>query len=100
MTAAVLNRRPRRPGTVLVWVARHSIAIALCVMFIGPVVLLTLTSFMSSNQALTADLVPDVWPPDNYLRVFSATPLPRYLLNPVVYAGLATVFMLLSSVPA
>ncbi len=94
------RRRARRPGIWLGWVARHSVAIALCIMFLAPVVFLTLTSFMSSNQALTADLVPDVWHPDNYLHVFSSTPLPKYLLNTVIYSVLATGFMLLSSIPA
>ncbi len=32
--------------------------------------------------------------------MFSTTPLARYLVNTVLYAGLATAFMLLSSVPA
>jgi multiple sugar transport system permease protein len=90
----------RRRDPWLLWVARHSIAIALCVMFLGPVLLVTLTSFMSSDQALTADLIPTVWHPENYIHVFSATPLPKYLLNTIIYAGLATLFMLLSSVPA
>jgi multiple sugar transport system permease protein len=84
----------------LVWVARHSIAIALCAMFLAPVLFLALTSLMSGQQALTADYWPKVWHLDNYTRVFQETPLPRYLFNTVLYAALATGLMLLSSIPA
>ncbi|MEV6490364.1 carbohydrate ABC transporter permease [Actinoplanes sp. NPDC051633] len=89
-------RRQRR----LTWIARHSIAIAVSIMFVAPVVYLLLLSLMTSDQALTSDYWPDTWHPENYVRVFQATPLPRYLLNTVVYAVCATAFMLLSSVPA
>jgi len=89
-------KRQRR----LVWVAQHSIAIVLVIMFVTPVVYLVLLSLMTSNQALTSDYWPNTWHPENYLRVFQVTPLPRYLLNTAIYAGLATVFTLASSVPA
>ncbi|GLY93169.1 carbohydrate ABC transporter permease [Actinoplanes sp. NBRC 103695] len=84
----------------LAWIARHSIAIALTIMFLAPVVYLVLLSLMTSNQALTSDYWPNTWHPENYLRVFQVTELPRYLLNTVIYAVAATVFMLISSVPA
>jgi multiple sugar transport system permease protein len=84
----------------LAWVARHSIAIALSVMFITPVAYLVLLSLMTSDQALTSDYWPNTWHPENYLRVFQATPLPHYLLNTVLYAGTATVLTIASSVPA
>ena len=90
---------PRRTVT-LVWIARHSIAIALAIMFVTPIVYLVLISLMTSNQALTANYWPDTWHPENYVQVFERTPLPTYLLNTVVYAVCATGFMLLSSVPA
>jgi len=95
----VADRAVRRQRT-LVWIARHSIAIALAIMFLAPIVYLVLISLMTSNQALTANYWPDTWHPENYVRVFEKTPLPMYLLNTVVYAGAATAFMLLSSVPA
>jgi multiple sugar transport system permease protein len=90
----------RRHRPVLLWVAEHSLALALSVMFIAPVVFLLLTSLMSDSQALTANYWPQSWHPENYERVFADTPIPRYLLNTVLYAVGATVFMLLSSVPA
>jgi multiple sugar transport system permease protein len=91
--------RPRRQS-VLVGIAEHSIAIAFSLAFLGPIVYLFLTSFMTSDQTLTADLWPRTWHPGNYLEVFEKTPLPRYLLNTIVYAATATAFMLLASVPA
>ncbi len=90
----------RRPRPWLIWVAQHSLAIALSIMFVAPVVFLLLTSLMSDSQALTANYWPRTWHPENYARVFADTPMPRYLLNTVLYAVGATVFMLLSSVPA
>src|SRR5689334_12643918 len=92
-------RRARRQNR-LAWIARHSIAIALTIMFVTPIVYLVLLSLMTSEQALTSNYWPDSWHVENYVRVFQVTPLPRYLLNTMIYAVLATAFMLLSSVPA
>jgi len=85
---------------ILLFVARHSVAIALSIMFIAPVVFLALTSLMTSNQTFTSNLWPDTWHPENYATVFAKTPLLKYLGNTAMYAGLATGFMLLSSIPA
>jgi multiple sugar transport system permease protein len=82
------------------WIAQHSLAIAFSAMFLAPIAFLLLTSLMSSHQALTAQYWPSEWHLDNYTKVFSSTPLGRYLLNTTIYAGLATAFMLLSSIPA
>jgi multiple sugar transport system permease protein len=97
--APTADRRYRRQNR-LAWIARHSVAIALAIMFLIPVVYLFLLSVMTSDQALTSDYWPNTWHFENYIRVFQVTPLPRYLLNTVIYAVSATVFMLLSSVPA
>src|SRR5262249_40283942 len=90
---------PRRRVT-LAWIGQHSLAITLSIMFLTPVVYLMLISLMTSDQALTSDYWPKAWHPENYVKVFQATPLPRYLLNTVIYAVLATGFMLVASVPA
>jgi len=111
MTAAVLDvpsepivrpqpGRRRRRQRRLAWVAQHSIAIVLTIMFVTPVVYLVLLSLMTSNQALTSNYWPTSWHPENYVKVFQATPLPRYLLNTVIYAVTSTVLTLASSVPA
>lgn len=97
--APSVDKHVRRQN-LLVWIARHSIAIVLAIMFITPVAYLVLLSLMTSDQALTSDYWPNTWHPENYLRVFQATPLPHYLLNTVIYAVSATVLTLASSVPA
>jgi multiple sugar transport system permease protein len=90
----------RKRQNRLAWIAKHSIAIVLVIMFVTPVVYLVLLSLMTSNQALTSDYWPKTWHPENYLRVFQVTQLPRYLLNTVIYAVSATVLTLASSIPA
>jgi multiple sugar transport system permease protein len=57
-------------------------------------------SFMTSDQALTSNLWPTSWHPENFLDIFRKFPMFDYLVNTVVYVVLATGFMLLSSVPA
>jgi multiple sugar transport system permease protein len=99
LTAPPPDRKIKRQRR-LAWIAKHSIAIALGVMFVTPVIYLVLLSLMTSDQALTADYWPNSWHPENYIRVFEVTPLPHYLLNTVVYAVSSTVLVLLSSVPA
>jgi multiple sugar transport system permease protein len=98
--APILTPRPKKRKIGLVWIAQHSIAIALSIMFLAPVVYLLLISLMTSDQALTSNYWPRTWHPENYVEVFRKTPLPTYLLNTTLYAVLATGFMLLASVPA
>lgn len=94
-----------RTGTMvreplLVAVARNSVAIAVAVVFLMPFLFVLLLSFMTSDQALTSNLWPTTWHPENYVDIFRKFPMVDYLLNTVVYVVLATGFMLLSSVPA
>jgi multiple sugar transport system permease protein len=84
----------------LTWIATHAIGIAIAVVFVVPFVFITLTAFMTDNQTLTSQLWPTSWHPDNFIEVFRKAPLFSYLGNSLLYSGLATTFMLLSSVPA
>jgi multiple sugar transport system permease protein len=84
----------------LTWIATHAIGIAIAVVFVVPFVFITLTAFMTDNQTLTSQLWPTSWHPDNFIEVFRKAPLFSYLGNSLLYSGLATAFMLLSSVPA
>ncbi|MFI9591471.1 carbohydrate ABC transporter permease [Nonomuraea sp. NPDC052265] len=90
--------RARRRRT-LVWIATHAVAIVLALMFLAPVVFLTLTALMTDEQALTGDLWPRTWNFDNFVVVFEKSKLLRWGINTLLYAGLGTVFTLLSSVP-
>jgi len=77
----------------------HALLIVLCVVFLMPFVFVFLTSVMSQQQALTRRLwpAPFVW--GNYAEVFRFEPILHYAWNTVVYAGLATVGVIVSSVP-
>jgi multiple sugar transport system permease protein len=105
MSVTLSTAQPARRGTMvrepwLVVVARNSVAIAAAVIFLLPFVFVILMSFMTSDQALTSNLWPTSWHPENFLDIFRKFPMFDYLVNTVVYVVLATGFMLLSSVPA
>ena len=101
MTALTLPPPPARPRPrPLLFIAEHALAIALSVMFLAPIGFLLLTSFMSNDQQLTADLWPRTWHPENYVSVFQRTPMLSYLGNTVIYALSSTALMVLASVPA
>jgi multiple sugar transport system permease protein len=100
---AALARR-KVPWTVrrrrlLLSVADHSVAIAVALMFLLPFVFIVLTSLMTARQSLS----PDIWPNPirwrNYVDVFLTAPLLRWTANTMVYCGLATLGLLLSSIP-
>ncbi len=99
-TAETVTPGRRRRESILVFIARHSIGIALAIMFVAPFVFIVLTSFMTNDQSLTSNFWPTTWHPENYVTIFHKITLLKFLANTVIYAGLATTFMLLSSVPA
>jgi len=90
----------RSPGRLLLWVAEHTVLVALGVVVAGPLLFVLLTSFMSSNQTLTASLWPQPWQWGNFTKAFTQAPLGVWFGNSALYAVLSTVFMLVSSVPA
>ncbi|GAB1515611.1 carbohydrate ABC transporter permease [Actinophytocola sp. KF-1] len=104
MTATISPALPRRGTMVrepwLVVVARNSVAIAAALIFLAPFAFVVLMSFMTSDQALTSNLWPTTWHPENFVDIFTKMPMFDYLVNTMTYALLATGFMLLSSVPA
>jgi multiple sugar transport system permease protein len=61
---------------------------------------MVLTSLMTTDQALSPKLWPDPFRWSNYTEVFHQAPMFRYALNTAIYAVLATVGMLISSIPA
>jgi multiple sugar transport system permease protein len=91
--AAVRRRR------FLLGVANHSILIAAAIAFLAPIVFITLTALMTNGQALTPELWPRPFRWSNFLDVFRQAPLWRWMLNTLLYAGLATLGLLLSSIP-
>jgi len=94
-TAPKAVRRKR----FLITVADHAVLIGLAIAFLAPFVFIVLTSMMTSDQALSTRLWPEPFHLSNFKDVFDQAPLLRYGLNTFLYAGLATVGVLISSVP-
>ena len=91
--------RAVRRRRLLVSIADHSLLIAAAIMFLLPFVFITLTALMTNDQALSSKLWPHPFVWHNFVEVFQAAPLWRYALNSFLYAGLATVGLILSSAP-
>jgi multiple sugar transport system permease protein len=83
----------------LIAVANHSILIAVAVAFLAPIVFIALTALMSNKQALSSELWPHPFRWSNFIDVFRQAPLWRWTLNTLMYAGLATLGVLVSSIP-
>ena len=60
---------------------------------------MALTSLMTTDQALSPKLWPDPFQWSNYTEVFDQAPMLRYALNTMIYSTLATLGMLVSSIP-
>jgi multiple sugar transport system permease protein len=91
--AAVKRRR------FLIGVAEHSLLIVAAIAFLAPFVFMALTSLMTTDQALSPNLWPEPFQWSNYTEVFQQAPLLRYALNTLIYSSLATLGMLVSSIP-
>jgi multiple sugar transport system permease protein len=91
--------RAVRRQRFLVAVAEHSLLIATAIAFIAPVAFILLTSLMTNQQALSPDLWPRTFEWGNYADVFHKSPLLRWTVNTMIYAGLATLGVVVSSIP-
>ncbi|MFZ3570503.1 carbohydrate ABC transporter permease [Streptomyces sp. BH097] len=92
------SRRARRQR-VLHWIAVHSIAIAVALLFVLPFVFVFLTSVMSDGQAMSGDLWPDSWHWENYKAVLQTDGFLDWWKNSLLYAGLGTLFTVCSAIP-
>jgi multiple sugar transport system permease protein len=102
VAAPFVRRRPPlavRRRRFLVAVANHSLLIAAAVIFLMPFLFIVLTSVMTNGQALSPRLWPHPFAWHNFVDVFSKAPMWRYALNTLIYGSLATVGLLLSSIP-
>jgi multiple sugar transport system permease protein len=84
---------------MLLSIANHSLLIAAAIIFLLPFVFITLTALMTNDQALSPRLWPSPFQWDNFIEVFRQAPLWRWALNTMIYAGLATLGVLVSSIP-
>ena len=81
-------------------VANYSLVIAAALMFLLPFVFIVLTSLMSDQQSLSAKLWPHPFQWSNYVEVFRTQPdILHWMANTLMYCGLATLGLLLSSIP-
>jgi multiple sugar transport system permease protein len=92
------TRRARREK-VLTVVAERAFLIVLAIMFLAPLLFVLLTSLMTTNQAAGPKLWPSPFHLSNFVDVFSQTGLVRATLNTVLYAGLSTIGVVVSSLP-
>jgi multiple sugar transport system permease protein len=102
VTAPLVRRRPPpavRRKRLLASIANHSILIAAAIAFLAPFGFILLTSLMTTNQALSSDLWPHPFRLHNFVDVFTKAPLLRWTFNTMVYSCLATLGVVLSSVP-
>lgn len=99
LTAAPATPRGARRRNLLTWVAVHSFAIAIALLFVLPFVFAFLTSVMSDRQALTAELWPADWQWGNYGKVWRTPGFLLWWRNTLLYAVAGTALTLLSSIP-
>jgi multiple sugar transport system permease protein len=98
----LVRRKPPRAvrrRRFLLAVANHSLLIAAAIAFLAPVTFITLTALMTNQQALSADLWPRPFPWSNFADVFHQAPILRWTFNTMVYSVLATLGVLVSSIP-
>ena len=100
--AALVRRRPPpavRRQRFLVAVANHSLLIAAAIMFLAPFAFIVLTALMTNDQALSSHLWPHPFRWRNFSDVFHQAPLLRWTLNTMIYSVVATIGVVVSSVP-
>src|SRR3954453_18372032 len=94
-TLPVALRRKR----FLIAVANNSLIIVFAVLFLAPFVFMLATALMTNDQALGANMWPHPFRWRNFVDVFHQATLLRWTLNTAIYSGLATLGLLLSSIP-
>jgi multiple sugar transport system permease protein len=98
----LVKRKPPwavRRKRLLLAVANHSLLIVVAIMFIAPFVFIALTALMTNSQALSEHLWPRPFRWRNFVDVFHQAPIWRWALNTMIYSCLATLGLLLSSIP-
>lgn len=98
-TLELTRRHPRTGRRLLYLLAEHAPAVAVALCFLLPLTIGVLTAFMTQHQAGTGSLWPSPWEFGNFHEVFKAMPFGRDLLNTMLYAGLSTIGVVISSVP-
>jgi multiple sugar transport system permease protein len=98
MAVTVVEPRYRR-RRLLEWVAVHSFAVALGLLFVLPFVFVTLTAVMTDQQSLTREYWPQPFAWHNLVDVWHTPGFTTWWRNTIVYAVSGTALTLLSSIP-
>jgi multiple sugar transport system permease protein len=103
VAAATLVRRELpvavRRRRLLIAVADHSLLIVAAIVFLAPFAFITFTALMTHDQALSSRIWPHPFRWSNFVDVFRQAPVWRWYLNTLWYSGLATLGVVISSVP-
>ncbi|MFM7687751.1 MAG: carbohydrate ABC transporter permease [Actinomycetota bacterium] len=99
LTVPVTRRRPSRMRALLMALARHSVLVALALMFALPMLFMVLQSLMPITESKTSALWPSAFEWSNYGSVFDRVPLARYFVNTLEVCLVATIGTVVSCVP-
>jgi multiple sugar transport system permease protein len=69
------------------------------IIFLLPFAFILLTALMTNAQALSSNMWPRPFEWQNFVEIFRQAPLWRWAMNTMIYASLATLGVLLSSIP-
>jgi multiple sugar transport system permease protein len=102
LSVPFVRRRPPaavRRKRLLLAVANHAFLIAAAIAFLAPILFMLLTSLMNDDQALSSSLWPHPFAWHNFADIFRTAPIWRWTLNTLQYSVLATIGVVVSSVP-
>jgi multiple sugar transport system permease protein len=88
-----------RRQRLLLFVANHSVALTLCVIFLMPFAVVALTALMSRQQALSTHYWPHPFVWSNFTHIADFMPIVHDGWNSTVYAVLSSLGVVVSSVP-
>ena len=99
MSAAIAARQRAKRKRMLNSVARHSLLIAVAIVFLSPFIFVIFTSLMTRDQALTRAIWPHPFRFQNYADVLSNEPLLRWTWNTFLIAFISSVGVVISCAP-
>jgi multiple sugar transport system permease protein len=99
VSAAIAARQRAKRKRMLNSVARHSLLIAVAIVFLSPFIFVIFTSLMTRDQALTRAIWPHPFRFQNYADVLSNEPLLRWTWNTFLIAFLSSVGVVISCAP-
>jgi multiple sugar transport system permease protein len=102
VAAPLIRRKPPwsvRRRRLLLSIANHSLLITAAIIFLLPFAFILLTALMTNAQALSSNMWPRPFEWQNFVEIFRQAPLWRWAMNTMIYASLATLGVLLSSIP-